>query len=66
MHVTSINRAQGLAVTDTGVACAITHWFDADGDLTDDRASAVSCVVPLPNGKWEAVDLGDFDPVEVH
>ncbi|AZV00268.1 hypothetical protein [Paracoccus kondratievae] len=66
MHIVSINRAQGLAVTDTGVVCAVTHWFDADGDLTDDREAAVSCVAPLPNGKWAAVDLSEFEPVEVH
>lgn len=66
MHVIAINRSAGLAVTDIGVACAVSVWIDGDGDETDDRAAAVVAVVSLPNGKWESVDLREFDQVEAH
>lgn len=66
MRVTAINREQGLAITDSGVACGVSAWIDADGDETDDRAAAVVAVVPLPDGQFETVDLRDFDPVEVN
>lgn len=66
MRVTAINRAQRIAITDTGLACAVSVWIDGDGDETNDAAAAVVAVVPLPDGRWETVDLRDFDAVEVH
>lgn len=66
MYITAINRAQRLATTNTGTACAVAAWIDEGGEETDDASAAVVAVVPLPNGKWETVDLRDFDAVEVH
>ena len=61
MHVTAINIAQRLAITDTGIACGVSVWIDSDGDETDGPETAVCAVVHLPDGMWETVDLREFD-----
>lgn len=66
MHIVAFHRAQGLAVTDAGQACVVSVWIDAEGQEIDDPADAVAAVVPLPDDRWEAVDLRDFDSVEMH
>ena len=39
--------------------------LDSDGGETDNVNDAVVIIVPLPDGKWEAVDLRDFEKVEI-
>lgn len=66
MSVIAINRAQGLAVTDADAVCPVSTWLDADGDETADAEAAVVAVVALPNGKWAAVDLREFEAKAGH
>jgi hypothetical protein len=66
MQVVAISRSEAAAVLDDGSVCPFSNMFDMDGDETDDIAEAVCAVVPLPDGTWEAVDFGEFDPVAIH
>jgi hypothetical protein len=65
-EITAVNRSARLAVTDTGEVCEITNMFDRDGDETERSDEAVSAVAALPSGQWAAIDLTQFDPVEVN
>lgn len=65
MEIIAISRESVVAVTDTGETCPVSVWLDADGDETYDVISALAAVVDLPDGRFAAVDLRDYEPVTV-
>jgi len=65
-HIIAIRRAQRVAITDLGHECALVNIFDDEGDESDDATTAVAAVCQLPDGRWIAIDLTQFEPVVVH
>lgn len=64
--VQAVSRARGVAVLDNGERLPITNWFDFDGDECDPD-DAVSVVAgPDRDGFWYAIDLFEFEPIQVH
>lgn len=55
-----INVAKRLYVCRCGMTGHIDHFYDADGEKTDDPKKAVSAVIRLDSGYWQAEHLGDF------
>lgn len=64
--VEAVSRAGAVAVLDNGERLPITNWFDLDGDECepDDAISVVAG--PDRNGFWYAIDLEQFQPIQVH
>lgn len=57
---------QGLAVTDDGDVVQIAVFFDADGEETTERETAIAAVAELPDGKWAVINLALFESITVH
>lgn len=66
MNICAVNVRGRVALTDDGAECEITTLIDGDGDETDDPEAAKFAVAALPDGRWAAIDLSDFDPVVTH
>ncbi|WP_037076088.1 hypothetical protein [Neorhizobium vignae] len=65
-EIEAINCSGRVALAADGRVGHITNLFDAEGNETDDVATAISAVVKLADDQWLTVDLLAFQPAEVN
>lgn len=58
-------RDAALFVDDMGVSFPVVQWLDADGNDTDDRATAVVCIAGA-NNIWWTLTLAAFPLPTLH
>lgn len=55
-----------ITVSDRAEVFEVTNLIDIHSKETDDPAVAVSCVLRLPNGKWQALPTTEVPIFTVH
>lgn len=66
LEIASIDLASGIVATECGLVGEVVLWLDLDGDETEDSSEALAAVARIGWGTWLAIDISQFEPVEVH
>jgi hypothetical protein len=59
--IVAVSVGRRIAILDDDTVFTLTNLYDDDGDETEDADDAASAVGQLPDGRWVAFPLSDFD-----